>query len=197
MRTRLLLFLLFCAVALNAFSQTDSVKIPEFTYYNQFFSGAIVGQKESGTSVSVAMVHGIRWKDRIALGVGVSYEDYGIARWRTMPYFFSANAKLFSVGKNAEMSFQMEAGQTRMWRLKDESDWFNYQSKGGRIYHPAITMRWKLDKISLYVKVGYKFQKIIYEQRNRWGWGWGANESVTRVERDMDRLSLHMGIGFR
>lgn len=186
--------LLFSFCWISGSAQQDSVSEGTTSrYWNMFLVGGVTGEGKSGTSFSVATVHGYRSASGHGVGAGVSYEDYGIAGWRTLPIYLSLALNFGRIGKG-DLLLQADAGgMLRMWPLNRGNDWVSVKSKGGVIVHPALTYRLPLTEIDMYFKIGVKHQVIQYEERyNSWGWGPG---SVSEFERSMTRVTFHFGFG--
>ena len=173
-----------------AFSQTDSVRHVRPVYFNQFLAGGLIGKGENGNSLSASSIHGVRI-GKIGLAVGISADTY--AAWKTVPVYASFSYD-FAAIKNHSLFIQFDAGYAKVWHIDTNNDPFNYEEKGGRIFHPVIGYRIKTNQWSIYIKAGYKFQQIKYIQTYRWE-DWGRAYFSNNVTRANELLSIQLGFG--
>jgi hypothetical protein len=171
------------------FPQSDST-FSGLSYFLSVHSGGLFGKKGNSSSLSTSAIQGIRY-DRLALGVGVGYDAY--MEWRTLPVFVSVGYDLFSRRAGAYF-LQMNTGYSRAWNPLANENQFTYSEEGGFFVHPVLGYRSQHDKFSLYFTAGYKFQDLTYEQTPNW-WVWGHPAGKVTVDREVQRLSVQIGIG--
>jgi hypothetical protein len=193
MKTRTLAFLFLTVFSSRSVAQSDSTERKHFTYFNNLFAGGLLGEKGIGSSLSASTNHGIRYK-RISAGAGVGYDAYG--EWSAMPLTAFISYDIVTANNNA-LYVQCMGGYSYAWFRSPENNWvtIEYDSKGGGTLSPTIGYRIKADRWSLYLAMGYKFQRIKYESTTFWG-GIGQESSLkTTVEQDIKRFSVQIGIG--
>lgn len=175
-----------CLLLSSAAAQSDTVRASNVTYYNQFLVGGGFGKKAEIVTLSSVMFHGVRYK-RTSIGIGIAYDTY--QEWKTFPFMTSLSYEM-PVKRNAWF-VQLDGGYGRVRHIDSEFDTFIYNGKGGRVLHPSIGYKLAAGKYSIYLKAGYKFQTIFYDQNPKW---WP--ESYTNhVKRDMNRVTLQLGFG--
>jgi hypothetical protein len=75
----------------------------------------------------------------------------------------------------------------------DDEEAYYYTSDGGVFINPKIGCRIETGAWNIYFMAGYKFQRIDYSKTYRWA---GLNQSPLFVEQDMERFSVHLGLGW-
>ena len=169
-----------------AMAQKDTTDLPDITYFNQVSSGILFGKKFTGNTVTVSTIHGIRQR-RFSFGLGLGYETY--SERELMPMFVSAAVDL--VSSDAHRFFiEINYGYSKAWHVSLPHDPNTYQERGGRMLHGSLGYRRKIDRVSLYVKAGYKNQVVRYDQAV-----WWAPRQVAHIDREMERVSLSIGFG--
>ena len=188
MKNRVLLILILVFLSFLATGQSDS-SFSRPSYFVSIHAGGLLGKKGNGSSLSSALLSGVRYK-HFALGAGIGYDVYN--EWRTMPVFGSLG---YDFARRAGNPFfvQVNAGYSRGWNPITDEDEFIYETNGGMYFHPLVGYRIRNGRMSAYVTVGYKFQRLSYEQTPRW---WGSWIHKTTVQRDIERLSVQIGLGF-
>ena len=141
--------------------------------------------------MSLSTIHGIRHK-RFALGIGLGYDVY--QEWRTLPLFGSLAYDFFRYRGNS-FFIQLNGGYSKAWYSLADEDQFTYKEKGGIFLHPLVGYRIYTPKIDVYLTAGYKFQRLTYDQTPKW-WAWGYPRNKITVDRDIERLSIQIGLGF-
>jgi hypothetical protein len=159
-------------------------------YFNSIEVGGLLAKKGDGTSLAASMIHGLRIKN-LSVGLGIGYDAY--PEWRTLPVFGSVGYDFARVKKN-KLFLQLNGGRSKNWNPQPDDSAFIYADEGGWIVHPVVGYRISSESFSLYLTAGYKFQKIQYGQSNRW---WNNNGIKTTVERNIERISIQLGFGFR
>lgn len=189
MRNRVVFASIVFLISFSAAGQSDST-LSEISYFMSMHSGALLGKKGDGTSLTASTVHGVRYK-RLRLGVGIGYDAYN--EWRTLPVFASGGYDLISK-REAALYVQFNTGYSRAWNpFKDEGQ-FIYEEEGGVFFHPLVGLRLGDGKMKMYCSAGYRIQNLTYEQTPRWMSG--VRRKIT-VDRHMERLSVQIGIGLR
>jgi hypothetical protein len=183
----LISFLISCSVS----AQTDSVNHHSLSYFNQFSSGALLGKKNTGSSLTTSMIHGIRYK-KISIGFGLGYDSY--TDWRSVPVLGAISVDVATFRQNS-LYVQFSGGYSKPWHIEND-DPFTYHSKNGRTLYPSIGYRIHADRWRLYISAGYKLQRINYQQESRYViWDYPNANHIT-VKRDMNRLAIQIAIGF-
>jgi hypothetical protein len=160
-------------------------------YFYSIHSGILTGSKGNGSTITASLLQGVRYKS-FAVGAGLGYNTY--LEWQTLPLFMFASAD-FARGRHGAFFVQCGAGYSKAWNLPVDAETFASNLEGRHYIHPLIGYRIKKDKLRLYLSAGYMFQRILYEQPSS-SWGWGP-QNKTAVERDMQRVSVQIGLGFR
>ena len=181
---------LFAFIPFFVSAQPDSIA-SQFGYFNAFHAGGLFGKSGNGSDVSVATIHGVQL-NKFRVGIGVGYDAY--ENWRTLPVFLSAAYDFLPVRGNA-FFVQLNGGYSKAWHHFQENDLSVRNIKPGPCAHPVLGYRLRGNKFELYVTAGYKVQRLEYEQTPLW---WTNNPgSKISVSRDMGRLSIQLGFGFR
>ncbi len=191
MKSRIFLSFIIIFSSFSISAQPDS-SFSKTSYFNSFHSGSLFGKKGNGSSLSISTIHGI-CNRKVAFGIGIGYDAY--LEWRTVPLFGSFGYN-FAWHKENSFFLQMNAGYSKAWNPVTDNEQFIYDAKGGRYIHPVIGYRIHTRKFSLYLTTGYKLQRINYEQTPTWWIGRNSANKVT-VERDIERLTVQLGFGFR
>ena len=191
MKNRDILIPIILFLSFPAGAQSDS-SYSDISYFVSIHSGGLLGKKAQGSSLSVSLVQGVR-HNRFALGVGVGYDSY--AEWQTVPLFASVAYDLAGRRRGA-FFVMMNTGYSDAWNPLIDKDQFTYSEEGGFFFHPLLGYRRDIEKFSFYFSAGYKFQNLTYEQTPNW-WIWGGQTRKVTISRDIQRLSIQIGIGFR
>ena len=184
------LLILFLSAFFPVSAQSDSTA-SKVSYFNSFHAGGLFGKKGNGSGESFATIHGIRL-EKFSFGVGIGYDAY--QEWRTLPVFASVTYDFLALRDNA-FFIQLNAGYSKAWYPLEDEDQFTYARKRGPCAHPVLGYRIRGSKFDLFLTAGYKFQGINYIQTPRW-WTWPAGSKIT-VGRDIERISIQLGFGFR
>jgi hypothetical protein len=188
MKSSALLFVLILLLPFSSFAQSDSVSARPH-YFFSVYSGALLAKKGNGTSVTTAIIQGIRYK-RFAIGAGVGYDAY--LDWRVVPLFLSTAFDLIS-GVNNSLFIQINGGYCEAWNRTANEVQFTFEEQRAMVFHPSLGYRIQSQNMSVYLSAGYKFQSIRYDQTPTWV-GWGTK---TTIDRNIERLSVLIGFGFR
>lgn len=188
-----LIFLL--PISWIAYSQSDNVRTDKkkIQYTNSFLSGALFGEKGMGNSLTFSTIHGIRF-GRWMAGAGLGYDTY--SEWNVIPLIGAISFDFDKLGRNA-FYVQFNAGYTKSWQREPAEGAVNYEEEGGFMINPTVGYRIRVEKYSLYISAGYKFQRIHYSYNNQYWW-WGdsaAPSSTSHVQQDMNRVSVQIGFG--
>ncbi len=181
--------ILFMSACYSVFAQSDStfVRPPWFV---SLHSGALAGTVGNGTTASVSATAGVRMR-RLSLGVGAGYDTY--LEWKTLPVF---TALSYDVIRRPDHSFfvQVNGGFSKAWSRQRPEE-MRYESEGGFFLHPLVGYRLHQDKFTFYFSAGYKMQRLTYEDFAGW-WRWSQPPGIRRtIVRDMERLSVSVGLG--
>ena len=188
MKNSVLVFLFLSGVSV-VFAQSVPAP-PKISYFNSFHAGGLFGKKANGSGESFATIHGVRM-NKYAFGIGVGYDAYH--EWRTLPVFASLSYDFLPLRDNT-FFIQLNGGYARAWSPMEEQSQFNYEDKRGPCAHALLGYRIHSNKFNLYLTAGYKLQEIQYEQTFDW---WSGPGSKVYVARDMERVSVQLGFGFR
>lgn len=188
MQSRVLLAFAVSFICISSAAQSDSA-VSRSHYFLSVYAGGLLGKKGNGASLTTALVQGVRYQ-RFALGAGIGYDAY--QDWQTLPVFGSLSCDLLKRGNNI-FFVQLHAGYSKAWNPFTNEQQISSGLEAGRLFHPLIGYRLASAKLNVSLSVGYKFQRLKYEPTPMW-WDWG--NKVT-VKRDIERLSIQMGIGFR
>jgi hypothetical protein len=180
MKIRTLLFLLFLFGFVDLHAQADSIPTRNVTYFNSILAGALIGEREKGTSASFTMEHGIRYRQWSVSG-GCGYDAY--SDWSLMPLFGSVVFDFARV-KNSIFFVQGYAGHSVV--LDSE----HADSDGGLMLHPAVGYRLRAGRCNVYLVAGYKFQRVHFGLP--WIYGPPGDASV---KQETERVSLQIGFG--
>jgi hypothetical protein len=191
MKTKILLSALTLILPSLLSAQNDSLPSPtnSLGYFNQFFSGGLLGKSGTGGSLSASTVHGVRYK-KLSIGAGLGYDSYGI--WRAMPVVASVGYDLHDSGLN-RVFLQLNYGHAWTSNIGAQNSGYIYTSSGGRVINPMVGYRVASGKWRMYLMAGYKFQRINYTQTYKWR-TWTGDRMT--VEQDMERLSVQLGVGW-
>jgi len=181
-------------VATSATAPSATKKLIHYT--NNLMFGALFGKNGYGTYISLNTTHGVRY-GRWTAGIGTGYDVY--KDWNTLPVFGSVS---YDFAHSGEHTFFAQLNGGYAWAFYSVTDYTNMDSKGGRMFNPMVGYRFKIsDKVRLYLSAGYKFQRINYEFTPNvfymYDWVPGATyvTPVTKVQRDMDRVVVQIGLG--
>lgn len=188
---KLIAAILLASASFSVTAQSDDSTFSVVAYAGSLHSGALFGKNGNGTSFSVFTIHGVRYK-RFGFGAGLGYDAYDT--WNVLPAFASLDYDLVR-GRHGAFYLQLNSGYAKAWSSATNDDQMFYTDEGGFFYHPLVGYRVAGDRLTVYFSAGYKFQRLTYEQEPRW-WIWGYPSSKFTVNRDMERLSLHIGIGW-
>jgi hypothetical protein len=191
MKSRVLIVFAIFFTSFPALGQSDSLHSGS-SYFLSIHSGGLLGKKGHGSAMTVSLIQGVRHK-RFAFGAGVGYDSY--AEWRTFPIFGSVTYDLSKVSSN-KLFIQFNAGYSKAWNPTRGEFGLRYEDKGGPIFHPLFGYRIQKGNIALYMTVGYRFQRLTSEWTERF-WGWGNSPNKFTERRDIERLSVQIGFGFR
>jgi len=167
--------------------EEDSVSGKRPAYFNQINSGILFGKKSAGNTVMVSTLHGIR-VHRLFIGAGLGYEHY--TERELMPVFASGAVALMNPD-HSHLFVELQYGYSKAWHSINNFDPYKYRERGGVMFNAQLGYRIKADKFSMYLKAGYKAQKLKYEQYLEW-----VNNYSNKIERVMERLNASIGIGF-
>jgi hypothetical protein len=182
--SKLLVFLFLFSISFFASGNTaDSAR--KVIYYNQFLAGGLFGKTENIATLGASTIHGVKFKGA-AIGLGLAYDAY--RDWKTTPFLISFSVDL-GRPKNNSLYLQLDSGAGRAKHMNSNFQFANFDVKASRFIHSAIGYRIKADCWSLYIKAGYKFQRIKYNES--WGGAW-----VNKVTMDLERISLQVGFGW-
>src|SRR5687768_16348525 len=191
MKSRVFLISCVSLISFSALAQSDSL-YSKASYFLSIHSGGLFGKKGNGSSLTVTLLQGVRYK-RFAFGAGIGYDAY--PEWRTMPLFGSIGYDLTRVSDKA-FFIQINAGHSVARYPKADEDQFTYTEDGGFLFHPQVGYRIQNGKMKLFITAGYKIQSLNYEQTPKW-WIWGWPSGKVFVHRDIERISLQIGFGLR
>jgi hypothetical protein len=187
MRTKasLIVFILICS---NCFAQ-EEIK-SSHRYFNLFQTGALLGEKDRGTSFTFSTVHGIQRKS-FRVGLGTGFDSY--QRWRVVPVFAYLSFDLANIRDN-HFFIALASGPSKAWyREQDDPSQMTYSDGSGMTFLPSIGYRIKADKWRLYITAGYKWQRVNYTSSPSW-W-WGPDQPSYSVEEEVERVSVQLGFG--
>jgi hypothetical protein len=182
MKIKAFLITAILLVSFSAVAESDTTK-SKLPYLISIHCGGLLGKKGNGSGLTASFINGFSFK-RFAFGVGIGYDSY--TEWRTFPMFGSIGYDI-AKADNKAFYFQINAGYSKAWNPVWDADQFNYKDRGGVLFHPLVGYRFRNGNASLYVTVGYKFQRLNY--------GYPTNE-VT-VQHDIERLSVQIGFGIQ
>ena len=189
MSIRVVALSLIAFIYFSASAQDDTTRLPA-SFFFSLHSGVLIGKSGNGTSASVTLTPGIRLH-RLSMVVGAGYDTFG--EWQTIPVFAGIGYDIVARGDRA-CFVQLNTGYAKARNSTQDNSQLTYRNEGGYFYHPIVGYRVRQGKIDLYFTAGYKFQRLSYEQKYDWGtWGVGSR---TYIKRDIERLSLQLGIGF-
>lgn len=182
----LVLSLLIFSVSVSAQSDSSSTKV---SYFLSMQSGGLLGKKGIGASLTTSFMNGIRFK-RLSAAAGVGYDVY--PEWRAVPFFGSVGLDVIKK-RNHAFSLNVQSGYAKAWNPEINEQQSDYSQEGGFLFHPFAGYRLTSGNMTISFTAGYKLQNLRYVATPRWQ-GWGNRITV---DRDMERLSIQMGIGFR
>ena len=194
-KTGFILFFLL-PISWTTFSQTDSARSEKkIQYTNSFLSGGLFGEKGMGNSLTFSTIHGIRF-GRWMAGAGLGYDTY--SEWNVIPLIGSMSFDFDKIKGNA-FYVQFNAGYTKSWQQEPGDGAVRYEEDGGYMINPSVGYRIRVEKYSLYISAGYKFQRINYSYTQPYWWWWGGDSptpsSTSYVQQDMNRISIQIGFG--
>jgi hypothetical protein len=190
MSNKAIVLVLLSFAAFSSAAQADSSASAK-SWFITLHSGILADKAGGGGSaVTATLVQGVRYR-RLSIGIGAGYDVY--AGWQTLPVFAGAGYDLLRRGNNA-FFLQLNAGYSKAWANTNEVVQMRFKGEGGFFYHPAVGYRIREGRVSLYLSAGYKFQQLNYEQIPVWS-TWGIGGVRTYVQRNMERVSIQMGIG--
>lgn len=190
MTSRIISAVVLLCTSFTLAAEQDSLS--RIHYFYSIHSGVLTASKGNGSAVTASLLQGVRYK-KFAVGAGLGYNAY--LDWQTLPLFVFASADFARV-RQGDFFFQCGAGYSRAWLLPVDAETFASNLRGRHYFHPLVGYRIRKDKLRIYLSAGYAFQRISYEQPSS-SWGWGSVENKITVERDMQRLSIQIGLGFR
>lgn len=182
----ILLTLLISTFTVSAQSDSASLKA---SYFFSIHSGGLLGRTGIGTSLTASLLNGIRYKC-FSAAAGVGYDVY--PEWRAVPFFGSVSLDVIKK-RNHACYLNVQTGYSKLWNPQINEQQAVYAQEGGFLFHPLAGYRFTSGKLTVYLTAGYKLQNLTYVVTPRWQ-GWGNRLTV---KRDMERLSIQMGIGFR
>lgn len=188
MQSRVLLVFAASFVSFSSVAQPDST-VSRSHYFVSVYAGGLFGKKGNGSSLTTTVIQGVRYQ-RFALGAGVGYDAY--QDWQTLPLFGSLGYDVLTRGNNI-FFLQLHAGYSKAWNPFTNEQQISSSLEAGRLLHPVVGYRLTRGNLNVSLSAGYKFQRLKYESAPMW-WDW-ANKAT--VKRDIERLSIQMGIGFR
>lgn len=188
-----LLIVLLVAINFSLIAQTEKTQVPKrkSIYYNSFLAGGLLADQGQGTGVTLSMVHGVRVK-RFAFGAGIGLDSY--LDWKTLPVFGSVNFDFGKVKNNA-FFVQCNVGYAEAWRIKRD-EWYpsGYHEYGDVMISSLIGYRITMEKFSLYMQAGHKFQ-TAHSSYHSEPWSAFAPQSSLFVDEKMNRLVVQIGFG--
>lgn len=190
--SKCLLPFLFLLICVQSSGQSDSSLRMAPTWFGVLNSGALMGDIGHGTSATASLIQGVRYK-RVSLGAGAGYDSY--RDWKTVPVFAAVSYDLTHRPRGA-LFLQLNSGYAGAWPAAGMHAEVISDSDGGFFHHPHIGYRIHQEKLALYFAVGYKFQRIAYAHRPQ-VWDWIGSSQSVHVIQDIERLSVHMGIGLK
>jgi hypothetical protein len=188
-----LLFGLALLSCLPAVAQQPEDKVSSIFYFNQFNSGGLISKKKNPVAVSARTIHGVGFRNW-RLGVGISFDNYG--SWQLFPVVGIMSYDFAAVRAN-RFYFQVAYGPTLVRHVDSANDNVAIHEGGGTMGQPLIGYRITKDKWTMCLGVGYRFQTIAYAETPRWSRGIIDEVSRNTVERNMQRVYLQLGFGFK
>lgn len=182
---------LILLTSVPAAAQSDS-SFANPSWFLTIHSGALLGKKGYGTSATASIMQGMRYK-RFHLGVGLGYDGY--TEWRTMPLFAGAS---YDLSKQRKHSFfvQFNTGYSKAWKIITDETTADQSGVGGFFHHPLLGYKVQQGKVTIHFAAGYKSQRLTYIHSPP-SWVSLYPSYRTTVQRDLRRISIEMGIGFR
>jgi len=190
MKSRFFLILSIIPFSISALAQSDSI-LSKTSYFISIHAGGLLAEKGNGSSLSVALLQGVRHQ-RLAFGIGIGYDAY--TEWRTLPLFGSLSYDFAQCGGHA-FFVQVNGGYSKAWNPVVGETQFKYKQENGNFFHPLMGFRIRSESLRVYFTAGYKFQRLAYQQTPT-SWIWGYPASSVTTQRDMERISVQIGVGF-
>lgn len=187
MNNRLIPILLILLASFPATAQSDTTSSQK-AWFVSMHSGTLFGEAGNAASISTMLMPGVRL-NRVAITVGVGYDIY--SAWEMIQVFTGVGYDILR-RRNYALFVHCNAGYARAWHSTPEFFAGTLKTEGGYLYQPFFGFRINPGGVDLYFSAGYKFQSLTYEHAST-SWGWGGFKTSTRA--DMQRLSIHMGIG--
>lgn len=190
-----ILYLLFIPMMLHsqAISENEEQVFSIFTEKGIFHLGEIAyiaGNNDisESTSLSLNVVNGYRFTSNFAVGLGVGYDNYELAR--IFPLFLRTMYNLDRT-QNTPFAF-LDVGYGF---AKEKENRITYdQFEGGLLIQPGLGYMFAIKKIAVNVHVGYKLQKTKSSYSyNDW---WGGSPSTVQEERTRQRITAGLSIIF-
>jgi len=193
MQSRLLAIFTLLLFSSSLAAQPDSTASSR-RYFLSVHAGGLLGKTGNGTSLTCALIQGVRYK-RFAFGAGAGYDAY--PEWRMVPFFGSATYDLVRGRQNA-LYVGLNSGFSKAWNPLFEQAHFDYRQTGagGFFIHPLVGYNIVSGDVRLYIGVGYKVQRLVYHHIIEY-WNPGTPDSKVTYRREMQRLSMQIGFGFR
>jgi hypothetical protein len=189
MKAFVLIVLFSVTAILTAFGQVDSVNgAPKVRYANSFSFGTLLGKDGDVSTFSFETIHGVRFK-KVFVGLGVGYDTY--TEWTVVPMIATVSFDVWTRRSNAVF---IRFSGARVYAddvLRDDSG-FVYSFQNGSMLYPSVGYKLSTNKCNVYFSAGYKMQTINYRQGYRWWWG----GTETDIKREIQRITLSLGIGF-
>lgn len=191
MRSRVFLVLAISLIQLSVAAQSDSsARKPR--YFLSCHAGGLFGKDGNGASLTSSLIQGVKY-ERFSIGAGVGHDVY--IDWRIIPFFGSFSYDLAGRRKNS-LFLGLNAGYSKAWNPAFDQLRYAYSRYRGSFFHPLIGYRIANGNLRAYMALGYKFQRLSYEYIIDYFDQWRSDTKVT-VKRQMQRLSIEIGIGFR
>jgi len=195
----------------NRTAETESGQsLKRIEYFFTIQTGSLIGCNDCGkgkdVTFSAATVQGVTIGKKFRTGIGVGLDSY--QNWQTLPLYGTASWDLIGNKNKNAVFLQMAYGWAHPWFVRDGA-YSNYTADpfsevtGGRMINPQIGYRIKYNKLKLSMIVGYKFQRIFYQNQqtgplptcmacyNSYPY------STTEITEDMNRVQLVMSAGWK
>ena len=186
--SRILFLFVFSCSPLWAFGQSEP-SASEGSYFFSVHTGGLLGGEGQGSSFTTSLIQGVRI-NKFAVGIGLGHD--AVAEWLTLPVWASTRIDFAKADLN-NFYLQFDVGYAKAWLPSIDENQFTYREKGGIMVHPQVGYRINADKVKVYLSIGYKLQRISYEQTSTWGWGGASNKYY--IVRDIERVSIQIGFG--
>jgi hypothetical protein len=160
-------------------------------YFNLFQSGALLAEKDKGTSFTFSTYHGLQFNTmRVALGSG--YDSY--QRWKVLPINAMFAIDLAKIKENA-LYLAVSGGYCRVWQRKLNEFDAIYDADDGVNVSPTLGYRILADKWNINFSVGYKYQRINYTYTSYSWYGAYVGQPVYSVDEALQRMVVQIGFG--